>query len=43
MDKTVNQYQEMPILLLSPDEEFDIGNGFHNDKEDVSRVLGIRP
>jgi hypothetical protein len=35
------QYQETPILLLPPDEEY--GNGFQNDKEDVSRFFGIRP
>jgi len=34
------QYQEKPILLL-PDEEY--GDGFQNDKEDVSRIFGIRP
>jgi len=40
MDKEVNQEEEAHCLLL-PDEEY--GNGFQNEKEQISKIFGIRP
>jgi len=37
---TTKEKQHQEILLL-PDEEY--GDGFQNDKEDLSKLLGIHP